>query len=202
MKNKTLEKAIISAIGLIAGSLVLEGLILIILQIMFHNYMSEAINIATIAIAICVASLLYPFILLKQLYSIQAIDVGVHYCIISSTLILTTSLFCLFFIMHTQQYSKHIFFLIVQNFFVAAGEEFVARGCLFYLLRKIVKKESTVIIISTIIFVFIFHSNSSIVDNLIWRLPITILLSIVYSKTQSIVNSGIIHMTYNVIVSL
>lgn len=202
MKNKTLEKAIISTVGLVAGSLVLEGLILIILQILFHSYMSEATNIATIAVAICVASLLYPFILLRRLYSVKAIEVGVHYCPVSSTFILILSLICLFFIIRFCQYPKNILFLIIHNFFVAAGEEFVARGCLFYLLRKIARKESIVIILSTIIFVFIFHSNSSVIDNLIWRLPITILLSIVYSKTQSIVNSGLIHMTYNVIVSL
>lgn len=195
------EKNIIYIISLIAGSLTLEGLTLIALQIVFRNYMSIEINVMTIAISIIIASIIYPYILLKRVYSVSKEDLGITYCPVLSTVLLIGSIMCLGRILVLNNFSKSVIFIIIQNLFVAIGEEFVARVCLFYLLRKIIKSEILIMIISTIIFVFIFHSNSSLMDNLVWRLPITMLLSFVYSKTNSIINCSILHMAYNVLVS-
>lgn len=202
MKKQQFEKAVVTSIGLISGSLLLEGLTLIILQIIFHNYMSQTLNVITIALSIVLASVIYPYILLKRMYTSNLSELGIKIDTVSSTSIFFISMLCIISILCVYKCSYNIVLLIIQNIFVAIGEEFVARGCLFYLLRKIVSSEYVVIIISTFIFVFVFHSNSSLSDNLIWRLPITIVLSILYSGTHSIINTSLVHMTYNVIVSL
>lgn len=196
------EKNIIYIISLIAGSLMLEGVILIALQIFFRDCMSAEVNIITIVVAIIIASILYPYILLKKTYSVSRIDLGICYQPILSTSLLIGSIICLGRILLLQNFSKGIILIIIQNLFVAIGEEFVARACLFYLLRKIISNEKLIMLISAIIFVFVFHSNSSLIDNLVWRLPVTILLVFVYSKTNSVINCSIIHMTYNVFVSV
>lgn len=195
------EKNIISIISLIAGSLMLEGLILIILQIILRNYMSVETNIITIVVSIIIASILYPYLLLKQLYTVSRKDLGIHYQPILSTGLLVGTVLCLGKILFLKDFSKDVILIIVQNIFVAIGEEFVARACLFYLLRKMTNSETLIVLISTIIFVFVFHSNSSLTDNLIWRVPITLLLSFLYSRTNSVINCSILHMVYNVLVS-
>lgn len=199
--NYEKKKYVYLAVCLIAGSLMLEGISLIALQIICKNIMSNAVNVATIAISIIIASIIFPSIMMKKRCNASMSELGLVYQPVITTLLIVGTLSTLIVIL-CYHFQMLTILIILQNIFVASGEEFVARGCLFFLLRKILKNEIAVILVSTLIFVFIFHSNSGLSDNLIWRLPITIVLALLYSKTRSIVNTGLVHLTYNVIVSV
>lgn len=107
------------------------------------------------------------------------------------------------FFLLTKRYDNNeiLKLVILQNISVAIAEEFLYRGVVTYLLEKIVNKRSLAHIISGLIFVFVLHSGESLLENMIYRLPITVLLCAIYYKLKDLKDTIVIHWLYNVFAS-
>lgn len=88
-----------------------------------------------------------------------------------------------------------VILLSIYVFVQCAGEEILFRSVLQRRLH-IVLKPITSILLSTFIFIFIFHEDTFL-NNLLFRTPMGILLSLIYYKTKSIVPTSITHFVYN-----
>lgn len=203
MVKKETEKCYVMIVALVSGALLIEGLILLALQVIFSQRMTMALNIITIIISITLGMIVFPYILMQKSYKVILKEMGISGPTRSTFFFFLGAVALIIATVIVKGSEQHIvFWLILQNLFVALGEEFTARSCMFYLLRKVIKNEKLIIALDTLIFVFIFHSSSTFFDNIIWRLPITVALAVLYSKNGSLINTTILHMTYNVVLSL
>nr|WP_245341845.1 CPBP family intramembrane glutamic endopeptidase [Enterococcus rivorum] len=91
--------------------------------------------------------------------------------------------------------------IIVSFIVVALTEEFYSRGVLYSEIERMWGRQ-TAVLLSSFIFAFLFHSNSEFVVNLLFRLPIALLLGILRKKTNSIYIGSAVHYIYNIIVNL
>lgn len=82
---------------------------------------------------------------------------------------------------------------------VALSEEFLTRGILIKKLSKTFTP-ALCLIISSICFAFIFHSNVSMLMNLLIRLPLGLLLGFLYLKAKNLRTPILVHWVYNVLV--
>ncbi len=203
MNRRELEKNIVITIALVAGVMLFEGLLILILQVILSGVMSNGFNVFTIAFSIVLSMLVFPFCLIRKTHNVTMKDLGVKKLLPNDCLLILCSVFLIFIFMYVKEVEPIIaIFLIVQNVFVALGEEFVFRSCMFYILRKMIKSEIVIIAIVTLVFVFVFHSGAPVVENVVWRLPVAIILGILYSRKNTLCYVVLLHFTYNMLGAL
>ena len=204
IKNKkfSFSDNIVILIGLVVGSLFIQGVLMILLQVIFKEWMSPLTNAITVCIALLIATLFCPYLIMRKIVNCPMTELGfkkpTRHEIFIAVFIVVTGIFVAW--MLTRQWEA-VLIISLHNIFIAFSEEFIARGCMFAQLRRIYQKDWFVLIISTLIFVFVFHSNAPLIENLIWRLPVSIVLTLTYFRTKNLLLCTSIHFAYNVIVS-
>ncbi|EOT39137.1 CPBP family intramembrane glutamic endopeptidase [Enterococcus columbae] len=93
-----------------------------------------------------------------------------------------------------------IFFLIL-NYLIAWEEEFVYRYMIPKLLKEIFCSNKIIYILQAIIFVYIGHMGDSLIDNLIYRIPLSFFLYYLKDKTGNIIYSTSLHSVWNIIIN-
>jgi len=201
--RRGVEKHIVVLLGVAFGALLTEGLLLIAFQALLANIMSGVVNALLILLTTMTCFVAFPYVTLKKVYKVDLHELGLSGAD-KKTAALSLAIAVLGvaagIIYKNTRVSLGV--ILLQNAAVAAAEEFIARGCVFFILRKIKQSFWFVVPVSTLIFVFIFHSNAPLVENLIWRLPISAVLALAYYFTKRLYVPVSIHFAYNVAVSM
>ena len=79
MIKEDLEKNIITLLSISFIPLFLEFIIIILLSLIIGNKMNEFLNIVCIFIGLGVSSIILPYEILKKIYTIRLIDIGVKF---------------------------------------------------------------------------------------------------------------------------
>lgn len=101
----------------------------------------------------------------------------------------------------TTKYSLivYILFFIVLNFLIAWEEEFVYRLLIPEILQKLFISSFVVCLLQSLIFGYLGHMEGTILDNLVYRVPLAIVLYQIRSKTGSILLSTTLHAFWNIV---
>lgn len=114
--------------------------------------------------------------------------------------ILQITLITIFVFLYTTDYSSiiYILFFILVNFIIAWEEEFVYRLLVPEILKKLCSNFFIICLIQSLIFSYLGHMDGIILENLIYRVPISIVLYGIRSKTDSIFLPTTIHALWNI----
>lgn len=143
-----------------------------------------------------------PAFIVNKKYKITAGDIGVvkiEPLEMVAGLFLLILLYC-YLTGKTDRYS--LLLLALQTLAVAVCEEIWARGILFFVIGKFMPNRIAVIILSSILFTFFIHINRGFYNNLIYRLPGAIIMSLVYDRSRKIHYSVMVHFAYNMLTSV
>jgi len=99
-------------------------------------------------------------------------------------------------------HQKNVFVYVIHYFFVALVEEILVRGIIYFQLFKLTNKKWLSVLICAFIFALVFHSTDGIWINIIYRVPFSIITSLLYLKTESLMTSVNFHWMYNVILTI
>ena len=118
--------------------------------------------------------------------------------------ILQITLITIFVFLYTTDYNSiiYILFFILVNFIIAWEEEFVYRLLIPEILKKLCSNFFIICLIQSLIFSYLGHMDGIILENLIYRVPISIVLYGIRSKTDSIFLPTIIHALWNIMLDL
>lgn len=194
LKDK--EREIFLVILLSGGMLVILGLMILGLSGLFNKYGDYGV-VATRGISIIISFIILPYYILKKYEDIKLEHLGLYKIRKLEILIIIILLLVGLCFLKNKYNDQHLFKIVISlNIFVAIGEEFIMRGSITYLLKKIFSNIYIAYIIS--ILIFVFHSGSNFIENCNYRLPITIVLTYLYHKTDGIYFSTVIHLLYNI----
>ena len=114
--------------------------------------------------------------------------------------ILQITLITIFVFLYTTDYNSiiYILFFILVNFILAWEEEFVYRLLVPEILKKLCSNFFIICLIQSLIFSYLGHMDGIILENLIYRVPISIVLYGIRSKTDSIFLPTTIHALWNI----
>ena len=114
--------------------------------------------------------------------------------------ILQITLITIFVFLYTTDYNSiiYILFFILVNFIIAWEEEFVYRLLVPEILKKLCSNFFIICLIQSLIFSYLGHMDGIILENLIYRDPISIVLYGIRSKTDSIFLPTTIHALWNI----
>ncbi|MCH5278369.1 MAG: CPBP family intramembrane metalloprotease [Christensenellaceae bacterium] len=197
------ERNIVTMIALVAGAIFINAVVLITLQIILSQHMDPLNNVICIAISTFCGFVAFPCILMRKMYNPPLNSLGLCELRPLDWLSFAVSIAAVMgAFLHAKKQIDWFLLLIVQNLIVAFSEEFICRGVFIFTLNRGIKSKLIVGIISIMVFVFVFHSGAPLMENLIWRLPMSIVIVSIYLKRNSIYIPFAIHFTYNIIVSL
>ena len=89
---------------------------------------------------------------------------------------------------------------ILNCFLTSLSEEFFYRGILLKKMVNVAGRLSGTVIIS-IIFVFICHRGAGFTENLIWRFPVSLILSYLYLRKNNLFMPVTVHLIVNLLFS-
>ena len=114
--------------------------------------------------------------------------------------ILQITLITIFVFLYTTDYNSiiYILFFILVNFIIAWEEEFVYRLLVPEILKKLCSNFFIICLIQSLIFSYLGHMDGIILEKLIYRVPISIVLYGIRSKTDSIFLPTTIHALWNI----
>lgn len=114
--------------------------------------------------------------------------------------ILQITLITIFVFLYTTDYNSiiYILFFILVNFIIAWEEEFVYRLLVPEIIKKLCSNFFIICLIQSLIFSYLGHMDGIILENLIYRVPISIVLYVIRSKTDSIFLPTTIHALWNI----
>lgn len=95
----------------------------------------------------------------------------------------------------------YTFVYLVLNYLIAWEEEFVYRGLVPSILKNITINNFYILILQGLIFTFIAHLESTFIDNLMYRFPLSLILYQVKIKFNSIFYPTSIHAIWNILLS-
>jgi len=153
-----------------------------------------------IGVSMTVGFILFPYAYLKKLYQVKREELGVR-----SVQYLEIIIGCITLIfLYSYLFSKGIDFQVlilstVQMCIVAVTEEFWARGAMCYIIRKLSNRAWFVVLLSSICFAFVTHMNEPFMDNVLYRLPGSIVMGVIYVKTNNLRYTVLFHFTYNLL---
>lgn len=90
---------------------------------------------------------------------------------------------------------------LLLNYLIAWEEEFLYRGIVPSLLKNVIRINFLILIIQGLIFTFIAHIESTFIDNLIYRFPLSLFLYQIKVKFNSIYYPVTIHAVWNIFLS-
>jgi membrane protease YdiL (CAAX protease family) len=92
--------------------------------------------------------------------------------------------------------------VVVAHFaIVAISEEYLCRGIIHHLTVKLLGR-TLAVIATAIIFVFAFHSSTQVIVNLIYRMPIGVILGLLRVYTGNIYAPIAVHWIYDVVLTI
>lgn len=196
------EKNVVSLIALVIGAMFITAILLVLTQVIILQHMNQLYNVVCVSISTICGFVLFPIALMRCLYTLSLQAIGICKPVLYDWVALViATVVAISVLVFSRKQTEWLLLMIVQNLIVAGSEEFLCRGSLIFILGKTIKNRILVGITAIIIFVFIIHSNATIVENLIWRLPVSVLIVCIYMKRKSIYLPIAIHFTYNIIVS-
>lgn len=127
----------------------------------------------------------------KQIFSFKQVSI----------LIISVILITIYVFLFTEKYISaiYIFLFIVLNFLIAWEEEFVYRLLVPEILKILFRNFFIICLLQGIIFSYLGHMEESILDNLLYRLPLSIVLFVIRNKTGNILLSTTIHALWNIV---
>ena len=151
-----------------------------------------------IGISMSVGFIGVPYLYLRKLYQVQREELGIVVFRPLEIFIISITLAALYLYLYGKGISSQVLILSsVQMFIVAVTEEFWARGAMCLVIRKLYNKTWFVVLLSSICFAFVTHMNEPFMDNVLYRLPGSILMGIIYVKTNNLRYTILFHFTYN-----
>lgn len=213
MLSKQKFKVLLNGINIVILSYILLFLTSILSLIITNNIDFDSMFPKTnkyiflytqIAIPMIVSLFICPILIEKVVYKNNILDLGIK--ISKDNKIIKLIIYIVCFIIYISMFfykdieNIDILLLSVYVFVQCAGEEILFRSVLQRRFH-IVFKPLTSILLSTFIFIFIFHEDTFL-NNLLFRTPIGILLSLIYYKTKSIIPTSITHFVYNMFYTL
>ncbi len=194
------ENEIVLLIFLSLGIMTCSGLSLLALQYFFSNQ-GEIGQVMARNMVSLFWMVIIPYIVMNKLYGLNLEDLGLVRIPTKKIIGLIGLVLLMAFLISYLYDDIGVFFLsVIANLFIAFSEEFLARGVYIWILRRIRDNDLFVYLVNAIIFVFVFHSDASIMENLIWRLPFTIIILLAYHKTKRLYLPIAIHFLYNIFV--
>ena len=143
-----------------------------------------------------------PYLLVKILYNPSITELGIGKIKKNELfgIILISFLTIVYLLLNRTNLNFFIFFVaIMQNLGVAISEEFFSKGILFYIAKNITAMKMLAIVMCALVFAFFFHSGDLFITNLTYRLPMGIILGIIYFKTENIYLPITLHIANNLI---
>lgn len=186
---------------LLGGAIPLMG-ILLLLQYQFAGTGNPAEPILFSASSIAIAFVIFPVAYLKKQYKVRWEEIGIRKSGWQKNVfrIAITAGFALLLSTRYQDLSL-LRLVLLQNIAVAIGEEVLFRGAVIYVLSRIFKGDILPHLLSALLFVFVLHSGAGFVENILFRLPITIVIGLLYRKTQDLGDTIAVHWLYNLFAS-
>lgn len=89
---------------------------------------------------------------------------------------------------------------VLQFIFVGIGEEIFFRAILYHQIRNICRSDVIAMLSVAVIFGCLFHADGGFAALLFIRIPLSLLFSIIYKKTGSLIIPIILHGLYNILV--
>lgn len=169
-----------------------------------HSSLNEFMPLyATITFPMLLSLILFPLLLEKSYFQISLKQLGFTFKTPSKAFSIALYAFVLICLLNLfAAAADHTHFLYL-SFFLAVqclGEDVLFRSVLQRRMHEHFSAFTT-ILITTVIFVFIFH-NDSFIDNLLFRVPLGLLMSFIFYKTRSIFPVFAIHFLNNLYYSL
>ena len=195
---------IVFIIFLVYSALFLTILLAQLLSIAFSNINTNKWGFTILTwISMGIGFIIYPLILTKAKYRIKIDEIGAgKISKIEKVIILTGSILVIIYIFAERTISTEVVLgVVIQNLAVACSEETFSRGILFYYTGRLVNSSSVKILVSGIVFAFVFHSSDPLLLNLTYRLPMGLILAIVYSRTKNLSIPVFLHLVNNILAS-
>lgn len=166
----------------------------------FSNLDNAGMALLQTLITMVSSFIIIPILVIRQRYDITLAEIGLKKISAINLSIIIGTLLALYLYLINAGKTEDLFFLSFQTFIVAFSEECWARGVLFYMLKKFTNNKIAIILISSLLFAFIIHLNRGGLENLMFRLPGAIIMGVVYSKTENLSYSMLIHFAYNLVI--
>lgn len=175
----------------------LSGVIESIILSSYQNNSTDVFIIwSTMSFGLC----LVPYYFVKKIYRPKLSELGIKKTTIKEIVIFIIAITALYAYLFSKEKTIDIILSVsLQTLGVALTEEFWARGILCYIIEKVSDKKWIVIIINSLIFTFITHMNRPFLDNLLFRLPGSICMVIVYMRSKRLSHSILVHYIYNMV---
>ena len=145
---------------------------------------------------------LVPYAILKKKYKINPKDVGIARTSrkeLIVILMISVTAFLYLFAARKDITLVLLFTVLLQNLGVALSEEFFSKGILLYLAGKITENKFMAVLLCACVFAFVFHGSGDPLINLTYRLPMGIILGLIYLKTDNICLPVILHLINNLV---
>lgn len=141
-----------------------------------------------------------PYLYLRKKYLLKRTEVGLNQISKTEFVIISFLLIILYIVLAIKAKISYLFIIAtIQNLGVALSEEFYVKGILFYQARRIYNNSIFIVILSTLVFSFVLHNSNSIINNVIYRVPMGLITSIIYLKTKKIYMPVAIHFIYDML---
>lgn len=184
---------------IVALALIALNLLSLLALIMTFSVLNNDNPFLMMTLPTVISFIIIPKLFLKYMGIEDRLDVKKY---IKSPLVIFICFLAFYLYIFRSKFDTHfIFFWIINYVFVSIGEEYIYRHLLINLLAQ---KFNIVlsVVISSFVFAFILHNNEPFIANLCVRLPLALILSSIYVKTESLSLSVVVHTIYNLIVMI
>ncbi|RHW43309.1 CPBP family intramembrane metalloprotease [Neobacillus notoginsengisoli] len=198
-KDKLINSIVTLIIMMILPLLVVST-VGVLLSITFSDFESDLSSVLIIGISMIFGFVFVPIIYIKKIYKLNLKDIGISEFSKREIIIETFVLLCLYAYLISSDMSIYsIFISSIQMLIVATTEEFWARGVICYLLNQIVENKWFIILASSLSFAFLTHMNEPFMDNLLYRLPGSVVMGVIFVYTKNLRYTILFHYIYNLV---
>ena len=144
--------------------------------------------------------IIFSFALYKRMGAITLKDIGLKKISWHESVIIIVILLALGTVIYKRGIiDSALAFIILQQLIVCVSEEFWARGILICKLKQMKLSKLQILIVSSIAFAFLIHSGASLTENVIYRLPISIIFGLTFLSTGKLYLPIALHFLNNII---
>lgn len=198
--NKEKERDLINILLLTTLPVIMNLIIGLVILLLFNSD-KGLINVLAVWISMGVSFCIIPLLVLKSTYKLTLQELGIKK--IGKFDMIMQIAFAMIFLVFIYYYYKEsiiaLLILTLQTLAVATTEEFWARGTLTFSLKKFINNKVIIILINALLFTFITHMNRPVLENLIYRLPGSILISTIYMRRENLNESVLAHFLLNIV---
>lgn len=189
--------AYLGVVSVIISALILSR-ILGIMDISEIGFKAVLLTWGSMVCGLCII----PGVLVKKMYKVTVSQLGLGKIksmeIVSiAMLIIATTI--LLFVSGKNIDLGLLIIVLIQNIGVAFSEEFFTKGVLYYIAGHISGIKIFAVTTCALVFAFLLHGSDSFYTNLFYRLPMGIVLGIVYLKSRNIYIPVCLHIANNLL---